>query len=448
MFRAFSRVCASLWQGLHGFFAARRNQLPRCRHYSEAMTGGIGSGVLVAFALVLWALVLVPAWQRRRRSLQSERNALRLQRTLRMLAEASELPEEVHVEATAREAVAKEKLLRFALRRQRAERKRELAQLRLAAQREQLREREAKRAALWVGRQKRLGVAWLRPVRWVFLVFLLAGFVALVFAGVSFLAAVFWPGVVRVEFAGGVAALAGLCVAIALAGVLLLAPGGRMPAARFSVDVTRVADGRDAGSRVAEQHGTVRYETLQSDTVQSETVQSETVKSETVQSNNALREAAAAVDVAAGKTLTQTAATASVSRVPAAVTTDAAGASDASAARAHALSQREAAQRILRAKALQEARRARDFVPAEVRVTGSRVQSREDFPAAANTAGLVSADGAAATVRQTGGGAAVARRAGVQRKVLSPYARMGVVDDAGPGLQDLDTVLQRRRNAS
>src|SRR5215207_3682302 len=66
----------------------------------------IGGGVLVAAAAALWIAYLLPTWLRRRQYLATERNAVRLQQTLRILAETAETPEAVRVEATAREVAA------------------------------------------------------------------------------------------------------------------------------------------------------------------------------------------------------------------------------------------------------------------------------------------------------------------------------------------------------
>lgn len=73
---------------------------------------GIGGGILVAVAAALWAVYLLPTWLRRRQYLATERNAVRLQQTLRILAETAETPEEVRVEATAREVASQQRILR------------------------------------------------------------------------------------------------------------------------------------------------------------------------------------------------------------------------------------------------------------------------------------------------------------------------------------------------
>jgi len=64
----------------------------------------IGGGVMIALAAGLWLVYLVPNWLKNREYLATERNAVRLQQTIRVLAQTSELPEEVRVEAVARRA--------------------------------------------------------------------------------------------------------------------------------------------------------------------------------------------------------------------------------------------------------------------------------------------------------------------------------------------------------
>jgi hypothetical protein len=77
------------------------------------MTGGtLSGGVVIALAATLWLAYLVPTWLRRRDYLNAERNAVRLQQTLRILAETAEAPHEVRVEATARDVARQQKLLK------------------------------------------------------------------------------------------------------------------------------------------------------------------------------------------------------------------------------------------------------------------------------------------------------------------------------------------------
>lgn len=74
------------------------------------LTGG-GTAILIAASAVLWLVYLVPTWRRRREYLATERNAIRLQQTLRIMAQSTELPAEVRAEMTAREIAAQERTL-------------------------------------------------------------------------------------------------------------------------------------------------------------------------------------------------------------------------------------------------------------------------------------------------------------------------------------------------
>ncbi len=86
------------------------------------MTGDVlGGGVVVALAAALWLAYLIPVMMRRREYLATERNAVRLQQTLRILAETSELPDAVRYEATARTVAEQQRILRRAEDRVRAD---------------------------------------------------------------------------------------------------------------------------------------------------------------------------------------------------------------------------------------------------------------------------------------------------------------------------------------
>jgi hypothetical protein len=78
---------------------------------------GAGTAIMVAIAAALWFLYFVPTWMRRREYLATERTATRLQQTMRVLAETAEIPDEVRVAVTAREAARQERLLRAQQRR-------------------------------------------------------------------------------------------------------------------------------------------------------------------------------------------------------------------------------------------------------------------------------------------------------------------------------------------
>jgi len=70
----------------------------------------LSGGVIVLVAVLLWMLYLLPSWRGRYQYNTSERNAVRLNQALRVLAETSETPAEVHLELNARTAHAQQKL--------------------------------------------------------------------------------------------------------------------------------------------------------------------------------------------------------------------------------------------------------------------------------------------------------------------------------------------------
>ncbi len=65
----------------------------------------LGGGLLIAVAAALWLVYLVPNYLRRREYLATERNAVRLQQTIRVLAETAETPQAVRVESAAKARV-------------------------------------------------------------------------------------------------------------------------------------------------------------------------------------------------------------------------------------------------------------------------------------------------------------------------------------------------------
>lgn len=95
-------------------------------------TTGAGTVIMLALAAVLWFAYLVPTWLRRREYLATERTATRLQQTMRVLAETAEVPREIRVAATAREAARQERLLRAEQRRADAMAARQVAAVRRA----------------------------------------------------------------------------------------------------------------------------------------------------------------------------------------------------------------------------------------------------------------------------------------------------------------------------
>lgn len=98
-------------------------------------TAGLGTTIVFVLVAVLWLAYLVPVWARRREYAATELNAVRLQQTLRIMAETAEVPEALRIEASAREVArqqkvfAKEQRLQAAIERAKAvQRARELDQ--------------------------------------------------------------------------------------------------------------------------------------------------------------------------------------------------------------------------------------------------------------------------------------------------------------------------------
>ncbi|MFC4139824.1 MULTISPECIES: hypothetical protein [unclassified Microbacterium] len=70
----------------------------------------LSGGVIVLVAALLWMLYLLPSWRGRHQYNAAERNAVRLNQALRVLAETSETPQEVRLELNARTALAQQRL--------------------------------------------------------------------------------------------------------------------------------------------------------------------------------------------------------------------------------------------------------------------------------------------------------------------------------------------------
>jgi hypothetical protein len=71
-------------------------------------------GIIIALSAVLWLAYLLPTWLHRRQYMATERNAVRLQQTLRILAETAEVPDAVRAETNARSVVEQQRALRRA----------------------------------------------------------------------------------------------------------------------------------------------------------------------------------------------------------------------------------------------------------------------------------------------------------------------------------------------
>ncbi|CAD6003111.1 hypothetical protein [Agreia sp. COWG] len=75
-------------------------------------TDWLGGGLIIAVAAGLWLIYFMPTWSRRREYMATELNAVRLQQTLRILAETSEVPDEIRVATTARSVAEQQRYLR------------------------------------------------------------------------------------------------------------------------------------------------------------------------------------------------------------------------------------------------------------------------------------------------------------------------------------------------
>lgn len=208
---------------------------------------GLGTSLVLIVAVLLWVAYLVPVWTRRREYLATERNAIRLQQTLRIMAESAESPEEVRIEADARtiavqqRAVAKEARLKQAMEHAKAvARARELDEQIKAVEREV---RAAVRTT--VSRAQRL-----RRTR-------LACFALVLLAVAAVVAGALLPGLGMLLVAGGAAlvlGLAGLVAVNASAARVRSVAAATAPSVRTLVEAREVAaEAVAAEARVAEQ---------------------------------------------------------------------------------------------------------------------------------------------------------------------------------------------------
>ncbi|ROR66231.1 hypothetical protein [Agrococcus jenensis] len=207
---------------------------------------GLGTSLVLIVAVVLWVAYLVPVWTRKREYLATERNAIRLQQTLRIMAESAESPEEVRIEADARtiavqqKAVAKEARLKQAMEHAKAvARARELDEQIKAVEREV-------RAAVksTVSRAQRL-----RRTR-------LACFALVLTAVVAVVAGAIVPGLQALVALGAVVAVLGLAglVAVNASASRMRRVASSAPEVRTLVEAREVAaEAVAAESRVATQ---------------------------------------------------------------------------------------------------------------------------------------------------------------------------------------------------
>ncbi|PRI11610.1 hypothetical protein [Leucobacter massiliensis] len=383
------------------------------------MTGGVlGGGVIFVVAALLWAAVLVPAWIRRREFRAAERNAARLQRTLRVLAETAEVPREVHVEATAREALAHERLLRTAQKRQEAEREAELAEARAVQAQAEVQAQLARRREIVARRAARLRRPAVRRLR------ALAALAALV----GLLGVLVGAGIALAGSGAAVLVWGALISATAVGGLVLMAPGrarlDAQPAARARAEAAEpfvdtaeraeLLDETDA-ERAAEAHAAAQR-----------------AAAERIERARALARARAERPPARENqpdSMLLREAREQVAR-------DRAGAAQAPAASAPAPAMLDAA------------------VSSASGPASGHAESASAAAAAAAARNVPSATPGLEAGNRDSAGPVVSRRAPAQS--LTPQQRaarerlrqMGVIGDTSQGMPDLDAALRRRRNAS
>ncbi|WP_066514307.1 hypothetical protein [Curtobacterium ammoniigenes] len=382
---------------------------------------GIGSwsgGIVLLIAAVLWVVYLMPAWHARRQYLATERNAIRLQQTLRILAETAELPDEVRVElnakslAEARRVAASEEARRRAIvRAQEAARQREITR-RLAEQAPELARVSAAPALSTIRmRRSRLGATGL-------------GVIGLTLAIVTLVAA---PGLWLLWVAG----------LIALAGsTVVLAQLSAVARARRARQVTALTEARRASRPTPRTRAT------------------------TATADDATRTAPERTDASASRAWTPTqlpkpiymttpdvvAETESSAVLAARLRERVAAAATEAAAAADAAAAAERAERAAMEAAAADPTLARVVrMPAresEEPVVSAATAERGDVPGA----GAPSA-GAARLEERLGlrAAAAPARPDSTPLGTPSPFAGMGVIDEDAYERPDLDAVLRRRR---
>lgn len=187
------------------------------------MAGGgiLSGGVVFAIAAALWILYLIPTWRRRSEFIATERNAVRLQQTLRILAETSEVPAEIRIEANARGVAEQQRVLKRHRAEQAAVAKAEAEALARKLKAES-RVRSAEAAAATLARSR-------RRARLTTTVVLLASLAGIAVGGVQVATAGSWP----VLAAGASTAIACVALLVRMARVTTRAarPVSAVPAA-------------------------------------------------------------------------------------------------------------------------------------------------------------------------------------------------------------------------
>jgi hypothetical protein len=386
-----------------------------------------GGGIVLGLVAVLWLVYLIPSWAKRQQYLATERNAVRLQQTLRILAQTAELPEEIRVEANAKSVATAQKILRTEEAKREAIRRAQEA----ARQREITRELAAAvPAADAASRQPALAARRLRRTRLGATVVLAVAVVLVVVGGMHIAAA--WPMVVAAVVAGAAAvAVLGQLAAVSRARArraVAIAPGASaMPKVAQPFQDFAFSSAAGAATTAAASAGEGRAQDARGDIDdQAETDSSRSWTPVAMPRPLYLRRGSAralARSSAAGPTTT--------------------GDTDAlrAAAERSALALREAQERArleAQRQALREVARAEAALEAQ-RTRGASTRSERVREAAPQPAFFIDGSPAGDTARASAPANAAPAAA------ASPFARMGYLDDGETQELRLDEVLQRRR---
>ncbi|ROS59297.1 hypothetical protein EDF38_2142 [Frigoribacterium sp. PhB160] len=416
--------------------------------------GSWGGGAVLALVAVLWLVYLVPTWHKRQEYLATERNAVRLQQTLRVLAQTAELPEEVRVEANARSVADAQRILRDEEGKREALRRAHEAARQRALTRELAAAAPVLRAA---DHDPALAARRLRRSRLVATLVLALSAVALV-AGLASFAALWLLAVAGLVFGAGSVVLLTQLAAVSRARArrrlqqAAAAPGEAQPLRDFSDGFDdAAAQAQPATSRewtpvpvprpLYLRRGRQRLAAVPPVGAQARLDAAAAAAAAPPPAAGAV-----AAGAGAGSTVTASRADAPVTGLAAARRRSAAAAAASSAAASSAATTPAA---VLRAEsersvqALRESQRAQhDALREAARAEAALSASRAPRPAARVTAeaprGEATASGAEA--RQATRTAPPAPAAPPSR-----FARMGIIDDLGESSFRLDEALERRR---
>ena len=175
----------------------------------------LGGGILVLTAAVLWCVVLIPGFIRRREYRTAERTSQKLQLTIRELARSSQESKEARMIADAEDALSREQILNSQQKREAAELKAELARARAEQAQAELRAKQAERARIAQERLAKLHSPAAKTARAV---------AALVFV-VSLVGALIGVGTSIAGLGGTVFGVSAVGILLSFGALVVLAPG-------------------------------------------------------------------------------------------------------------------------------------------------------------------------------------------------------------------------------